>query len=527
MNVQVPPEVRRERLRGTIGRIIANAVEDRAWAGSGADCEVLREYGALCREFGDLGSWADAAWLLAVLLERQGDLRGAEQEITELRKDQDLARQHVAELGPRARVTGKYHLLPGRLAKLRYRLGDGPGSVFDAVEWAKGRALSDAAGEDEAPDFEQLLAGLVREGLHYLTFLLDEDESFAVLATKGGSAEVALVPVGRSHIQDFATPEKISPQGRTGKSENPFAPSGDWTVQMAALAGLVDAAFGQGRMSEGDTRLVSPHGALHFFPVHSLRLASARGRAIGEAMAVVRVHGAAGVIRGLQAGEPGRPREWVLVRAPTQDELLDPAYMAGFERCRALLERRLGKGTKLLDGGEATEEAILQTLGPNQVLHLSCHGHMLSTGPGDARSFLLLAYDNELAGRKPWTGRAPNGALTAAAVLKKARELGGWESRPLRGTHVTLQACVSGHASANPQGDAIGLEWAFLMAGAASTIGTHWYVDRDDAMAFVESFYDAWLGGRGRASAWAAAGATLRRRGGAAWEAFSLTGEWR
>ena len=504
--------------------ITANSV-DRSWAGSPEDIAVVREFATLSRELGRITDWTSAVWLGSVLQERARDLRGAERDVTAVRANQDLARRHVAALLPKARVTGRFQSLPARLASLRYRLGDGAAAVFDAVEWAKGRALSDAAGEEAVPHFERLRAGLMREGLHYLTFLLDEHECFAVLMTRDGGAEAVRVPVGQVGIEGLATPERISPAGRGAVSENALARKiGDWTQRMAALSGVVDAAFEQGRIAKGDTLLVSPHGILHLFPLHALRLPACGGRAIGEVTATVRVHGAGWVMRRMAAGPAGRPVGAMALWAPTEKDLGDGAFAAAFERCREILKARLGAEPTLLEAERATAGSALQMFGPERVLHFSCHGDTIADGPGDERSFLLLAHGGRLAERAPSPGRAPEGALTAAAVLAWAGE----DGRTLRGTHVTLQACVSGHASANPQGDAVGLEWAFLMAEAASTLGSHWHVDREDAAMFVEAFYDAWLGGMSRATAWAAAGKALRKaRGGPAWEAFSLTGEWR
>jgi hypothetical protein len=524
----VSPEERRDQIAAVVNRVLVRVLTDDAWAGEASDRVAVQDYGELSRAQGDLVAWADAVWLGSILLERAGDLRGAEREVASLQANQDVARRQVADLRPRARVTGKYRYLPARLAALRYRLEDDASALFDAVEWAKSRALSDAAGDETPPRFDTLQKALAGTRTHYLTFLLDTTESFAVLVTADGTARVARIPVGRAQAKDYATPEKIRPDGRAGPTANPLLPRGDWSLQLAPLAAPLDAAYAERRIVERDTLLISPHSLLHLFPLHELALPSAGGRSIGEVAAVVRVHGAATVLRCLAAGSPSRPNRAIVLRAPLEQELADDAYAAAFERCAALLGARLGRPPVCVDKEYATVQAVLAELGPERMLHLACHGDMLTSGPAEDRSFLLLAPGTGLPERKPRGGGLPLGTLTPSLVLKRAAEMSNGDPAPLRGMHVTLQACVSGHAAANPQGDAIGLEWAFLMAGAASTLGTHWHVDREDAAAFAQTFYASWLGGAGRAEAWAAAGAALRgMHDDSRWAAFSLTGEWR
>lgn len=530
MNSTLPPEQRRDRLTGTVNRILAKVLSDDGWAGDAADRAAVRDYGDLSRAQGNLVSWADAAWLASLLMERAGELDGAEHELAALQVNQDLARRNVTGMSRVARVTGKYRFLPPRLAALRYRLKQGASALFDAIEWAKCRALSDAAGDATAPHFADLQNALAGTRTHYLTFLVDSAKIFAVLATADRKSSVGQLPIGREHIHGYAHPDKIDPKGRAGFVSNVFASSGDWTQLLEPLVGLVDAAFAARQIVEHDTLLVSPHGVLHLFPLHELALASAGGRAVGEVVAVVRVHGAADVLRRIAAGPPVRPKDAVMLRAPLQEELDNEHDAATFPRCAALLAAKLTGRVVCRDREAATAGFVLDELGPERLFHLACHGHILPRGPAMERSFLVLASGTKLARRLASDGAVPAGALTPSLVRRRAETLAGNDSdpAPLHGTHVTLQACVSGHAAANPQGDAVGLEWAFLMAGAASTLGTHWHVDGDDAAIFTESFYAAWFDGASRAAAWAAAGAALRKlHEDGRWAAFSLTGEWR
>jgi CHAT domain-containing protein len=139
-------------------------------------------------------------------------------------------------------------------------------------------------------------------------------------------------------------------------------------------------------------------------------------------------------------------------------------------------------------------------------------------------SGLLFAHDGRLV-----EARGSQALHSSHLFSPKCLANATWRTK-LAGCHITLQACVSGHARANPQGDAIGLEWAFLWSGAASVLSTHWHISYEDAAMFSRSFYRNWLGRhQSRPEAWRSAAAELQRikPNTAAWAAFSLSGEWR
>jgi CHAT domain-containing protein len=94
-------------------------------------------------------------------------------------------------------------------------------------------------------------------------------------------------------------------------------------------------------------------------------------------------------------------------------------------------------------------------------------------------------------------------------------------------------ACVSGLAKRGIAGDSLGLDWAFIEAGALSLISTHWEVSAACAARFLSRFYDKWIRGRqSKASAFRntmvelLAGdystSSLQQ-----WAVFSLTGDTR
>jgi CHAT domain-containing protein len=94
---------------------------------------------------------------------------------------------------------------------------------------------------------------------------------------------------------------------------------------------------------------------------------------------------------------------------------------------------------------------------------------------------------------------------------------------------------VTGLAKEGIGGDALGLDLAFLLAGARSLLTTHWDVSAHASADFSVRFYQKWLlEGSTRAEAWREAIFQLMDAPGSAgqpseyyWAAFSLSGDWR
>jgi CHAT domain-containing protein len=103
------------------------------------------------------------------------------------------------------------------------------------------------------------------------------------------------------------------------------------------------------------------------------------------------------------------------------------------------------------------------------------------------------------------------------------------------GSHVSMQACVSGLAKEGIGGDALGLEWALLQAGAQSLLATHWDVTAAASADFSFRFYQKWLVHKtSRAEAWRETALELLQNQCEddkpkqyCWAGFSLAGDWR
>jgi hypothetical protein len=283
----------------------------------------------------------------------------------------------------------------------------------------------------------------------------------------------------------------------------------------------VAEAMREGAIRKGDTLLISPHRTLHLFPLHELVVGDAP---LGAQLGIARVANAQEVLRILR-NPPSTPACTLAVRVPTSKELMLPGHGAAFGLVTRSLNRSRLPTIEWPRTRPVQRKDLLETLAPRMTAHIMAHGQMVGKGKSLERSFLLLAGPDGLATQGS-SDHPPAEALSVSSLLERMNETDGqW----LQGSHITLQACVSGYATANPQGDAIGLEWAFLIAGAASTLGTHWMVDWDLAATFSAAFYRAWLVRKcSRVAAWSHAGAVIRKTfPGGLWAAFSLTGDWR
>jgi CHAT domain-containing protein len=164
------------------------------------------------------------------------------------------------------------------------------------------------------------------------------------------------------------------------------------------------------------------------------------------------------------------------------------------------------------------------------LIHFSTHGIFPSeekqnqndtVNPYHA-SGLVLAKEGQL----PKDGDGQGGTLLTPEEIIKGK-------LNFAGSHVTMEACVSGRAKEGIGGDAIGLDWALMLAKASSLLSTHWNVDAGSSRLFSQTFYQYWLFEKNysRAQAWQKTVLDLMKSQATSsshhWAAFSLSGDWR
>ena len=465
-------------------RIAIRAKSDRRYGGEGADLAMLTDLQDALRRRSQFADSATTAWLRSILLERQDRTPEAIRLLHDLRKDRDMARSGTAKPGLRATITGLFPALAARLTTLLFQTHAPDAEIFDAIEWGKGRALADTQNEGRLPSAAELAQLMVGRRMHYLTFLQDEDAVFAALLATDGMLTTKHIPLSAAEQVGVAREKMKSADG------DPAA----WQSYVAPVTAWLPGPCKAGPIQPDDIVLISPHGTLHSLPLHALPTAD--GLPLAPRVAVIRTHGGAAAAAAL-ARPSELPRRFVAVRAPSPKERNDPRHRDGFEQILRPLRATLGG--EVLEEEEANANRLWAALKPASVLHIMAHGDYDRSLRFYDRSGVLLAHDGRLPPR-----RDPEALLGPHLFSPQTLEQRcASDPERLRETHVTLLACVSGYSRANLQGDAIGLEWAFLLGGAASVLSTHWHVSFAGASAFCTYFYHAWLvERRSRARAW-------------------------
>jgi CHAT domain-containing protein/tetratricopeptide (TPR) repeat protein len=250
--------------------------------------------------------------------------------------------------------------------------------------------------------------------------------------------------------------------------------------------------------------VIVPHGPLALVPYGALLDRAGRPLvvrhtlALSPAVSVYRYTASKGSgtlgrgpVRALVVADPKPPRGAGLPRLP------------GARREADLVSKRLGAGTLVLEGAEATESAVKQDLDGRDVLHFATHGLISEDRP--LASSLLLG-----------EGGGDDGYL-------RVDEIAGLD---LHADLVVLSGCRTGLGRLSGDG-ILGLTRAFLYAGAASIVVSQWDVGDRSTAALMDRFYRGLAEGRGRAEALREAQLEALRRGRPArdWAAFVLVGE--
>lgn len=492
------------------GKLAAKVAMDRCHGGNNADLAMLVDLEeALYRR----SRFADAettAWLRSVLLERQNRISETINVLRKLCKYRDRARIGTSNIGLRAPITGLFPALAVRLTALLFKMHASDAEIFDAIEWGKGRALADTHSEGRLPQAAELACLIAGRRIHYLTFLQDGNAIFAALLTNDGMLTTKLVPLSATEQAAVALEKMKSARG------DPSA----WQSDVASIMAWLPGPCESGPIRLDDIILISPHGVLHSLPLHALPVAD--GLPLSPRVAVIRTHGVATAVANLTR-KSGRLQRFVALRAPTRKERDNPGHRNGLMQVLTPL-RAVLKG-EVLDGEAADSNGLWAALQPASLLHVMAHGDYDPSLQFYERSGILLAHDGQLPPhRDPEALQGPH-LFSPQRLDERCTQ----EPTRLRNTHVTLLACVSGYSHANLQGDAVGLEWAFLLGGADSVLSSHWHVSFEAASVFCTFFYHAWLVDRqSRARAWQHAVRTAAKdlQGTSTWASFSLSGLW-
>lgn len=430
-----------------------------------------------------------------------------------LRADLEEDRAGIQDPLRRGGVFSAYpHLFSALCEKLH--LAGRAAELLEAIEASKGRGVADIltkkAGKPIADSSVnatvQRLPELTRKhAFHYVTFHVDDEQTYIALVSKAGEIRaVPPAPVGRSTIRDAAL----------HGDPTDLAPLVEWIAEFEA----------DGVIEPGDHICYAPDEELTNVPLHYLL---ADDKPVIDRVSVSRIHSAFHLAHVLETPAK-RPSSYIGFVVPLKENV----ERSSWPELQRLLREPIGALQKLkgqsVEETDATLEYVRAVDLRRQVLHFSAHG--LFPGPETGRapfqaSGIVLASRSTL----PEAEQLEAGDLSLVLTPSNVLDL----KLDLTGSHVSIMTCVSGLSREGIGGDALGLDWAFTQAGAASLLTSHWNVDARVAAPFVRKFYELWLGKRNsRAKALAQVMTAFRAQADLfgqprSWAAFSLTGDWR
>lgn len=429
----------------------------------------------------------------------------------------------------RAGVTNQYPHLYLELANQLMNHGDSA-ELLSVIEESKGRALTDTletkshrddilvATDSAANWLPELMTSL---DSHYLTFLLDDAASFAVCVTKMGSIHSARLPIGSNLLNKLRS--DLPPSGWGKKAKGFIRNPTDIPQQLSPLLNWLEDLFEQQIIRQGDHICYSPDNLMHLVPLHYVAF---RGEPIVKAVSLSRTH-CATLLRNFMLRKNSSPTHSITVTVPLANEVVNnPEKVKQLKKVSRWLDD-IALPNEPLESQKADLSTVARHNLTHAVVHFATHGIF----PVPERRIDPYGGSGILLSK---SGALPLDEKTCE-LLSPERIIEQGSTFNFDCSHVSLQACVSGLSEMGAGGDALGLEWSMLMAGASSVLSTHWDIPVGSSAQFCIRFYDDWLfNGCSKAQAWRNAvlslideqqifeGDQVYR-----WAAFSLAGDWR
>lgn len=474
----------------------------------------------------------DAIWGLYLCRSRLGRSSEAADALIELRTQLEVQRAGIVDPIRRGGAFSTYSQLFNVSCE---RLSESGRYVelLEAIEASKGRAIADILTRKlnrPVPDADiygavsKLPALTQQHRFHYLSFYLDRFEGTALVYS------VMVCKDGKTYSKQ---PVKLPEENLDGalKSLNPDDWGKPWYQEItkpksaAALAPIVDLIIDlkhRGVIEEGDHICYSADEQLNNIPMHYLD--TPEGLLIDH-FSFSRIHNVAQLDYLLERNSQ-KPKQAELFVVPTQQDTTEK-FWNEFERninrpatvlaefCDIKVFKDQQVNLKALKGYQLTDS----------ILHFSTHGVSDIGNMSPFTSWGLVISDGQQLPDKDRIAKEElDSVLTPSKLLDSDLDLSG--------SHVSLMACVSGLSREALGGDAIGLDWAMVNAGASSILSSHWHVSAKFAADFFEQFYRFWLGdNQSKAQAFRNTILAMNPNTDALRKyqcsAFSLSGDWR
>jgi len=476
----------------------------------------------------------DALWGLSLCYRRTERHIEAANCLVDLRDNIASARESIEDPTERAQIMARFPQLFPSLCRVYDKLNQTP-DVLLAIEESKGRILADLQAKlrKERPSdkrfreaVDQLPSLITRARVHYLTYLVGEDATFAVLLASDGSLHRNVAPLTQKDLSSFVKTRDPRSWGK-GNPSNPLSKQirSDQSTALSPLVAWLEPLVADGILSRGDHICYSPDSEIHCLPLHYVNFL---GEAMVRQFSLSRIHGAHSLVELLSENQQ-TPMKFVSVEVPAKQDAPDKREHLR-QPVESLNEILSGAGVRYPKIGL---DDIREVDFTGSIVHFATHGVFVER-PEDNRGFnpfqssgLLLASE----GSEPDLFKVVNGRSQDLHLLSPQKLLE--MDIGFSGSHVTFQACVTGLAREGVGGEALGLEWALFQKGAQSLLSTHWNVDSETSSLFTKRFYEEWLlHSKSRAEAWWTVVLEFMQSDDALsnpyhWAPYSLSGDWR
>ena len=293
------------------------------------------------------------------------------------------------------------------------------------------------------------IQALLPDGTALLEYLLMEDGAVAWILDRQHFA-VVRIPGDRQSL--------VAQVRRFRAAISGLAPIQDVEAQAQALYRRLLAPVRH--EIRGDRLVIVPHGVLHYLPFAALRAPA--GRWMVQDLTITTLPSAS-VLRYLRDKGASAPPRALVVGNPDLGAELNLPWA---EREARLVGQRVGAASVLLRG-EATEARTKALIEGAGLVHLATHGELQEADP--LSSAVLLA-----------PGGGEDGRLEVREVF----------ALDLRASLVVLSACETGLGRLSRGDEILGLQRAFLYAGAPAVVTTLWKVGDRASYELIRAFYD-------------------------------------
>jgi len=476
----------------------------------------------------------DALWGYYLCHSRLKDNSKAADNLIELRLSIEKSRAGIKDPLERGGAFSTYPNLFCMLCEKLYR-SSRYSEMLESIEAAKGRAMADlltsatnrTATDSEFYEAVYNLGKLTRKfNFNYLSWFVDEYEGistiYSVMVDSGGHYSCARpIQMESNNIQQAIMHLEPKLWGRPDVL-NPAVKSPIANKLLSPLSKVFEELIDNNILARNDHIVISGDSHLSNVPWYYLPLYDEE---LIDWFSVSRVHNVYHLSKLLQQ-KVIRPEKMLGLVLPRQDDLKKRNWQ-DFHRNISepinYLKNNIGLSkVQILENEKVTIENLSANLSEDQLIHISTHGYFPKQDSQQNpyhNSGIFMSDGNTI----------PNNACAVSGKCILTPEKVVKNEMNFHGCHISLMACVSGLSREGLGGDALGMDWALIQAGAESLISTHWDIKASNANQFFQLFYQYWYKeGLSRGKAARKAGLAIKRESNNfEWAAFSMSGDWR